>query len=310
MRALRHNLELKLLALVMAVAVSFYVRRERNVVAETLDLPVPIQAAPGQRIIEPPGNFRIQVRLQGPAELVRELTPDLLAFKYDLGDARPGRRMNIPFDIELPERYRGQVDLSWTPRSFPLRLVSDTSSEMPVIIRPVNSPTQWSLTAPLTATPGAVTITGSAEDVAAVAKVVAFVALPAASQVNELVTLQAQDMNGRSLTGRVRLQPAQVTVVGEQEPALLEKRVPVQPEFRLPSGMRVRSISVTPERVRVRGPGEAVSGIYYVPTAPFSVEPGRDVIQKQVQVPAPRAGVQALPALVTVRLELETSGSR
>lgn len=305
LKALRHNWELKLLALVLALVVNFYVRREQNLTTVTLSAPVRVQAAPGQRLVEPPSNFRIVVHMQGPAELLREITPDVLIWEFDQSEAKPGERVNIPFSLSLPDPYRREVQLQWTPRTFPLRIVSDASKETEVIIRPINSPTRWQIEGQLQSVPPTVVVNGPARDVEQVAKVVAFVALPDSPQVNELVTLQARDAEGNALTGQVRLNPAQVTVVGEQTSALLEKRVPVQPEYRLPAGMRVRKVTLTPDRVRLRGDAASVRNVYYVPTEVFTIPRGQSVFNGQIEVPSPGEGIEVFPRNITVSVELE-----
>ncbi|HEU4753221.1 MAG TPA: hypothetical protein VFU47_08930, partial [Armatimonadota bacterium] len=246
---LKHNLPWKLLSLALAVIVAFYVRKQEDVLQRPILLPISLPVSPGQRVIEPRPGGTIQVTLEGPTEKVRAINVEDLKLTADMSRVQPGKRTAVPITVELAEKYRGDVSISWRPRSVDVLIRSDATQEFPVSVKPLESPEGWQLAAPLKATPERANVSGPQEQVSEVVSVVAPFRLKPEARIGEQVTLQAVDRDGNNVSRDVRIEPAQVLVTGTQERIVLQKRVPVQPIFSAPSGQRVQ-VEVNPPFVR------------------------------------------------------------
>lgn len=304
MRFLSHNLHLKILCLVGAVILAFYVRRQEDTLRRGMLLPVSVTAPPGQSVVEPPRGTNVEVDLEGPASEVRAIADEEVKLVFDTSRVPPGKRVQVPISVELPDKYR-RVSVSWRPRTLAVRLVSDTSRALPVAVKILARPEGWEFTEAPRATPDRVTVIGTQEAVQKVAAITAPVAISAGERINELVTLQALDAANQNVTATVRLEPSQVTVTGYQEPVVLQKRVPVQPLFVVPPGQRVISVEVNPPRVRVTGPSRAMSELYLLETESFSIPPTQSQHTQETAVLAPRPDLEVVPPRVRVTVRLQ-----
>jgi len=298
----KHNWQVKLVAFVLAVVCKYYIQREQNHARDEYRLPVSILAPTGQRVISPPTNYRIYVSVQGPAEVIRSIRSDEIRLKYDTSLARPGRRFDVPVEVELPEKYRDRVILSWTPRSMPVEFASDATKKLPVVVIPTNRIEGWEMTDPPQADPGTVTVSGTEETLRQVARVVAPITLKSEARIDEWAAVQAQGNDGRVLDPAI--EPAQVHVTGFQQHVLLTKRVPVQPVFSLPPGVTA-TVEVAPPRVRLTGPEKAIGEVYFLETDKIDVPRGqKEPIRRLVAVRAPQPGIPVEPPQVQVMIRL------
>lgn len=305
---LKHNWHLKLLCLGAAVTLALFVRKQEDLLRRRILLPVKIDPPPGQRVVEPPSNTSVQVDLEGPAEVVRAVEDDDVRLDFDPSGALPGQRKWAPVTVHLPEKYRDRVMVDWRPRSLPVLLVSDKSQEFPVILKPLERPEGWELR-DAQVSPSRVTVSGTAEAVGRVATVAAAFNVEPTERINTLVTLQALDGSGNIVRDAVHLEPAQVLVTGMQQRVVLQKRVPVQPVFEAPAGMRV-SVEVSPARVRLVGPESEVSKIYVVETERVIIPAGQAQLTQQISVAVPPGGVSVTPQRVKVTFRLQPGAVR
>jgi YbbR domain-containing protein len=305
LNALRHNWYWKVLSLVIAVVVAVYVRKQQDLVRMPVRLPLDITAPNGQRVVEPAAGEQIQVTLEGPAETVRAIESDEISVIFDTSHVAPGQRVRVPVAVELPPKYRNRVVAEWRPRIVTVRFEADTVREFPVEVALLNRREGWLIPEPLTVTPGRITISGAQDAVDRVARVVAPVSLDDNARINALATLQALDRGGEVVGEQLQLEPPQVTVSGVQQQEAMEKRVPVQPLFQAPPGMRVTEVEVSPAWARVRGTERTVSDVYVVETDPIQLPEGRTQISQEVRLVSPKPGVEVVPGQVRLRLTLE-----
>ena len=303
MRPFKHDWHLKLLALSLAILVHVLVRKEQDRVRVSLELPVEISAPTGQRVVEPPPGTRVRVDLEGPAEAMRAIKNQDVRLALDTSGVKTGERTEVPVGVELAREYRGRVSIDdWRPRTLAVRVVSDMSRRLRVILKPVNRPDGWAIREPPEARPLEVTVSGTAEAVSRVASLTAAFALEPSERIDTLATIQALDAGGAVITDQVRLDPAQVAVTGLQERVVMQKRVPVQPVFRAPPGARLQ-VDVIPATVRIVGPEAAVGAVYVVETEPFALGSlqGR-AFSRDVSVLPPRTDVEIIPYRVRVNV--------
>lgn len=310
MRFLRENWFIKLFCLFAAILLAIVVRRQYDEVRSALDLPVSITVPQGQRVQEPAPGTQVRVYLTGPAEMVRALNPDNIKITLDASAVRAGRRVNVPVEVEIPRQYRQAVTVTWRPASFPVVVVSDANRPFPIQVRAHNQPAGWEWREMPRAYPAQATVTGTREAVDRVVAVVASFSVEGKERISEDVVLQALDAQGRDITNELRLEPPQTLVKGMQERVVLQKRVPVQPVFTLPPGLRVTAFQVTPARVTLQGPSSALSGVYLVETEPFRIPPGEPHFGREVGLVSPPGEVTVTPDRVRVQIRLQPAAPR
>lgn len=297
------------MALGIAVVLSVYVRGQQDRVRSTLFLPVIIPAPAGQRVVEPSAGTQVQVDLEGPAELIRAADATQIKLIIDPSGVKPGKTVRVPVTLELPERLRNQsVEANWRPQSIPVKLISDATKQFAVEVHPLNNPEGWELTSPPQPTPAQVTVSGSQEDVARVARVITSLPLEPTEHANPLLTVQALDEGGLDVSDLVKITPAQVLVSVNQERVVLQKDVPVQPVFHLPAGGRV-TVDVAPLQVRVIGPERRLRRLMVVETEPFDVPAGRLPFTKEVNLVSLGTDISLRPNRVKVTVRTQPLGA-
>jgi len=307
---LKHNWWLKLLSLVAAVLLAIYVNREADVARATLFRPIVIEPAPGQRVKEVTPGTTITVNLEGPLELIRNVTAEDLGLNIDTRNVVPGKRSSVPVEVTLPEKYQPRVLLDWRPRVVQVLLESDARRRMPILLRPLAPPDGWVLKEAPRANPTTAEISGPRELVDGVASLVASFPLTAEESINTTADVRAMDANGNILPeGRVDLEPYQVSITALLERVVLQKRVPVQPLFSAREGQRVTVESVTPAEVQVIGPRRAVGRVYVVETREIPLGGAAGVLKKTAAL-APPPGLTVNPGTVTVQFRVTPHGAR
>ncbi len=307
MQALKHNWHWKIISLCLAIMVNFYVRaRREDTLFNAVLLPLSINAPTGQRIAEPSADFRVRVDVEGPSDLVRSIIEnDDLRLKFDEALLQPGKRVPVPLEVEYPDRYKGRLTVDWRPRVVHVQLVSDTKRQFPIVVQPQNRLPGWEFREIPNAKPERATVSGPEPAVMKVATVEAPFTLDENPRIALPVTLRALDKEGNDITDQVRIQPAQVMVTGMQDPVVLQKRVPVQPVFQIPGGMKVQSIEVVPSHVRIVGPQRVVGSIYVLNTDPIPIADGATRVEHEAVVEAPGQRVEATPARVQVKIQFQ-----
>lgn len=306
MQLLKHNWHWKLLSLVLAIILNVFVRtRKEETLVNAVLLPLGVTAPPGQRVAEPSPDFRVRVDLEGPAELVRSMIEnDDLRLEFDESRLEAGKRVPVPIQIEYPDRYKGRVTVDWRPRVVHVKLVSDATRQLPIVVKPLNRLPGWEFRELPTARPDQVTVSGPEPAVSKVATVEAPFTVDENPRVSVPVALRALDSSQNDITDQVRLRPAQVMVTGMQDPVVIQKRVPVQPAFQIPPGTRVRSLEVVPSHVRIVGPQRTLASIYVLNTDPIPIPSGATKVQHEAVVEAAGANVEVTPSKVTVHIQL------
>jgi diadenylate cyclase len=127
-----HNLGLKILSLLMAVALWLAVARD-PVAEVAVDVPIEFHRIPENLEINTENVPSAQVRVRGPARLIHALRPGDVHVQVDLGNSKPGERT---FDLTA-QQVSYPRDLSVVqvvPSQFHLTL--DTRMTRTVEIRP------------------------------------------------------------------------------------------------------------------------------------------------------------------------------
>jgi YbbR domain-containing protein len=123
-RVLIQNFGLKLFSLGLAASLWFALARD-PVAEVALDAPIEFQHMPDNLEINSEHVPSAQVRVRGPARLVRGLRADQIQVEVDLSDARPGQRtfnltaqhIREPRDLAIVQVVPSQFELSFDVRS-------------------------------------------------------------------------------------------------------------------------------------------------------------------------------------------------
>ena len=306
MTFIRHNWHWKLLCLVGASLLMMYVRKQEDRVQRTLYLPLVSSVPAGQRMVEPRYGSNVRVDLEGPSELVRALSPEDLTVLFDPSGVVPGKRTDVPVVVEISEKYRSRVMVDWRPSKVPVRIVSDASKTFPVLIRQSEQPEEWEFKEAPKAQPARVKVNGNEEIVERVINVIAPLTVPEADRIYEpSVKLEAVDEQGKLLTDQVQIDPPLVTITGVQQRVVLQKRIPVQPMYDVPPGMRIQSVEVVPKTVRVVGKQSLVGSIYVAETHPMDLIVGKTEVAQTLGFANSVEGVRFIPEQVRVTLKLQ-----
>lgn len=154
------NLGLKLVALLLGFSLWYAVAREQG--AEfAFSIPIELRNVPeGFEVVEESVQ-QVEVRLRGPAELLRRITPRDIRVGVDLSDAEPGERIAYltPRDVEAP--FGARV-MRVTPTSVQLELDRTLQRTVEIIPRVSGAPAEGYELYDIELSPRTITIVGPA----------------------------------------------------------------------------------------------------------------------------------------------------
>ena len=157
-RVFLHNLPLKIMSLILATGLWYAVSREPVSEVE-VSVPVEFQNVPENLEIGSEHIPRAEIRLRGPARIVRELKPSDVRAEIDLAGSQPGERT---FDLS-GRHIRTLQELSVVqivPSQLHLDLDLRETRELEIRARVMGSFAQGLQVARATAEPARITVTG------------------------------------------------------------------------------------------------------------------------------------------------------
>lgn len=158
--AVTRNWPLKLVALVTAVGLWWGVNRQ-NVVERILDVPVQYQIG-NARMVVLRGPQRVQLTVQGPASVVRTLTPDQFLLSIALDRLEPGERI-VHLAPDMVQHRVPRVRVSRVrPAQVTLMVDALTTKSVPVQPQFVGTPAPGFRLTQVTTDPTTVTAEGPA----------------------------------------------------------------------------------------------------------------------------------------------------
>lgn len=157
------NVGLKVLSLLLGITLWYAVAREQG--AEfAFSIPLELRDVPeGLEVIEESVQ-QVDVRLRGPSEILRGLTPQDLSVGIDLSEAEPGERVAYltPDDVEVP--FGARV-MRVTPANVQIALDRTLERTVNVIPRVSGAPAEGFELAGLELSPTTITVVGPASQV-------------------------------------------------------------------------------------------------------------------------------------------------
>lgn len=309
MQRLRQNLVFKILSLGAAFALFLYVGKQQATESPEYAVELSLTPPPGLEVVEPKGPRQVRVKLRGPAEKIRSLDESQIKALVDLTGWRKGFHPGLPVLIVLPAGVRDQVQIVYnSPTRLNVRLDEHAARQFqvePVML--VQPPAGYSVDLPKLEPP-TVTISGRSEQVERVKKTQALVtAINGTERLDQLVRVSALDGQNMEVGDGIQINPPTVRVRAAIERNISTKPLYVDPDLGpLPEGLRLKHLTVTPERVTATGPDEALARLWVVRTVRVPVSFQTTHVDQPVPLKRP-PGVRSIsPAVVRVHVELES----
>ena len=160
---LTRNWFAKLFSLVLATMLWITISSEANSEIGIV-IPLEYKNIPGRYEVTGDTTNTVEVRLRGPATLIREISPQDISATVDLGGLRPGEKIvqlsqqnvRAPFGIEIVRVNPAQVRLNLEPTM---------SKTLPVVVQTLGQPAPGFEIASMTVTPRVVEVQGPASKV-------------------------------------------------------------------------------------------------------------------------------------------------
>lgn len=302
--ALRYNFGYKLVALLFAVILHFYVAGLVNTrPPHLLILPLSVRNLPSGLILDTADLPSVTLTLDGSAEEISRLSDATVTTWVDLSHAKPGVTSPLPVHIAgLPP----SVSIETDPPPLTLQLEPRRRRQMPIGADDIGTaPAGYSFSPPII-TPHEAVITGTRSAVNSVVRLVAQ-ADPdqAPGAVDEDFTVAALDASG-SPVGAVTISPPTAHVRLEAVRSLSRKTLIVSANVigTLAAPYRFGNIEVSPATVTAEGRPEMLAAIGTLTTRPIDVSGAtKDVVQRvQLLVPPGLLLSPSGPITVTIHV--------
>ena len=306
--SLRNNFGYKLVSLIFACLLHFYVSGQINSrPTSPILVHLAARSLPPNLILDDKDLPMVTLTLDGPPEEVARVTDSNMSAWIDLSHARAG--MTTPLSVHitpLPLTLRSDVSLEYEPHTILLTLQPRRSRELPISAAGIGTPPHGSTFRSPVINPKEALVTGSRDSVNAIARLVAEAdpdLLP--GSVDDDFTLIALDSKGTPVSD-VQVIPPTAHVRMDTVEVGSSKKLLVSPDIRgtptLP--YRFGNMEVTPRFLLVEGPPEKIAGIGTISTSPVDVTGATSDVTRQVQPILP-PGVRLIetgPLTVTVHI--------
>jgi YbbR domain-containing protein len=163
LKAITHNLRLKLLALGIALVMWIFVVGQDRV-EMTVEVPVEITGIPADMVIADDVVNKVYARISGPGTLVRRAVTERTVQRLDLAGMGLGEHVFqiVPEDLRLPA---GVSVLRVSPARFTITLASKVSRQVQVRPALKGSPAEGYEVGEIKLTPAKVTVSGTKKEV-------------------------------------------------------------------------------------------------------------------------------------------------
>jgi YbbR domain-containing protein len=163
-RAATHNFPLKLLSVMIAFSLWFFVNFGERDTEESLKVPLELRNIPAHLMITSPRVDFIDLRVSGPRTLLGRIDHNRLAIGLDLGGVRPGPAV-FRVDAESLNLPRGVKTVRINPAQITLELERVAHKSVPVHVRLTGKPPPELQVTDTKVSPETVQLTGPASDI-------------------------------------------------------------------------------------------------------------------------------------------------
>lgn len=280
---LRENLPYKLLALIFAVLLHFYVVNQQNP-ARMLTVPLTVRNLPTDVLMGQDAPREVTLTLSGPSDDLDHVAIADVTASVDLSQARPGKSLTLPVQIKTPD----DIAATANPDVVALSVVSKQTRRLAVAATDPGPPLPGYRFMTPRVSPPLATVAGSPDAVTSVARLVAKVDASAAGTVDDDFDIIALDAQG-SQVPNITLTPARTHVLirMERAPALKNVLVTANVTGAVGPSSRLDSIQIHPVTVVIAGRPERLAQINAIATAPIDVSGAAADITRTVNCVAP-----------------------
>lgn len=303
---LRQNLGYKILALLLAIFLWFYVTISQRSAIETRTFTVPVELRNlGKEYVAAVTPARVRLILNGQPDALDSPSPPPEAY-VDLRHPKPGQRM-VKVAYILPAEARlARVE----PPAVKLAVEAIIKKALKVEVNVVGTPPPGYVLGEPEVTPAIVTVSGVSQVVAQVGHVVVNVdANYAGAGVPQTNPLRPVNDAGDAVPG-VELSHSQARVALPIQRVLSYETVPVvvRAEGEPAPGYRIASVAVQPPVVTIAGERERLSQVKYVPTAPVDIAGAAAYLRRAVPLALPDGVTTVSETKVQVSVRIEPEG--
>lgn len=295
----RYNIGYRLLALLLAVLLWFFVAGQNNpLVQRTITVPVGARSlSAGMVLVEPLGQVRVTVR--GFKRLVQALdVGDLIAY-VDLSHGDEGVNftkvhVRVPQGIEL---------LSVTPESVRVQLDKVVEKKVPVRVDLKGTPAPGFTALSPEVTPAEITLSGPSRILQGIQTVRAEVSLDG---LRENLSQRVQVKVSKASGGRLEIHPTAVEVLVPVAPVGPVKTVQVTAvlQGKPREGYLLKEVSTDPAAVELTGTPQAMAGLSQVQTRPVDITDAHDQVTQETELALPPGVYQVKPVKIRVNVLL------
>ena len=298
---LKRNWPAKLLSLLAAIVMWFFIMRDQNPVMEvTYTIPVQVQNLNSGYIIEDAPDV-VRVVLAGPRDTIMSMKSDNLRAYIDASGVKPGQN-NVTINFTPPA---GMNLVEVKPDTITINVDEYAEKKIPVEIVPIGKFSDDIAMKSITIVPKEVTVSGRKQQVNAVNKVVMKVNVAGQTKnFSAVSTLEAWDTAGNVLD--VHINPNQGQAQYELNLLRKEKAVPITVPTvgTVAEGYEVKSTSATPTQLTVTGREEMIDSVTEIQTEPIDVSGATKTVQGNYNLVLPN-GVNSNTTTVRVKVEIQ-----
>lgn len=298
---LKRNWPAKLLSLLAAIVMWFFIMRDQNPVMEvTYTIPVQVQNLNSGYIIEDAPDV-VRVVLAGPRDTIMSMKSDILRAYIDASGVKPGQN-NVTINFTPPA---GMNLVEVKPDTITINVDEYAEKKIPVEIVPIGKFSDDIAMKSITIVPKEVTVSGRKQQVNAVNKVVMKVNVAGQTKnFSAVSTLEAWDTAGNVLD--VHINPNQGQAQYELNLLRKEKAVPITVPTvgTVAEGYEVKSTSATPTQLTVTGREEMIDSVTEIQTEPIDVSGATKTVQGNYNLVLPN-GVNSNTTTVRVKVEIQ-----
>ena len=303
---LKRNWVAKLLSILAAIVMWFFIMRDQNPVMEvTYNVPIQVQNLESNYIIEDaPASARVV--LSGPRDTIITMKADVLKAYIDASGVKPGQN-NVTITFTPPA---GMTLVEVKPDNITINVDEYAERKLPVEIVPLGKFSDDVALKSVTIVPKEVTVSGRKQQVNAAAKVVMKVNLTGQTKnFSSVGALEAWDNSGNVLD--VHVNPAQGQAQYELNLLRKDKAVPitVPTTGAVADGYEVKSITQSPSQLTITGREEIVDSVNEIQTEPIDISGVNTPIQGTYKRVLPN-GSSSNVSTVRIKIDVQKKENR
>lgn len=269
-QAWRNDLGYKILAVLLALALWFYVNDEKNPRTESIfRVPLEMEDLPSGLVVADKPQ-EVEVRVQGRSQLLAQVSVRQIRATVDLSRATIGVNVE-PVEVQLPA---GLKLVTVTPSQVSISVDRITEKQFPVEVELKGRlPAGYRILAPLTQ-PEQVIVGGPETILNRINGVKVSVDVTGAeAPFRRSVPVTASDAEGRNLSDWLEISPATVEVLVPvvRDVPSRQVEVRVQLQGKPASGFRLEQVVVIPQEVVVLGPEGVLENLPYLVSDPVDI---------------------------------------